>query len=132
MFCFYFFENINNMCWINVIFHIQELKRSEVSAAFAAHQIAQDLERRLRFRIVMRRQLDNLAQNKDVLGAKILISGRLDGAEIARKEWKVKGSLPLQTIRANIDYAQDTAHTTFGTIGIKVWIYKGEVFDENQ
>lgn len=109
--------------------NVEELKRSEVSAAHTAHQMVQDIERRIRFRQSMRRQLENLMQNKDVKGAKIMLKGRLDGAEIARKEWKVKGSLPLQTLRADIDYATATAFTTYGTIGIKVWIYKGDVFD---
>lgn len=111
--------------------NVEELKRSEVSAAHVAHTITQDIQRRIRFRQSMRKQLDALMQNKDVKGAKILMKGRLDGAEIARKEWKVKGSLPLQTLRADIDYAAATAFTTYGTIGIKVWIYKGDVFDRD-
>ena len=67
-------------------------------------------------------------QNRDAKGAKIRISGRLDGAEIARSEWLSKGTLPLQTLRADIDFGQATAFTTYGTIGIKVWINKGEIF----
>lgn len=110
--------------------NVEELKRSEVAAANTAQKIVQDIERRIRFRQSMRRQLDELMQNKDVKGAKIMMKGRLDGAEIARKEWKVKGSLPLQTLRADIDYATATAFTTYGTIGIKVWIYKGDVFED--
>lgn len=110
--------------------NVEELKRSEVSAAYTGSQIVQDIERRIRFRQSMRRQLDNLMQNKDVKGAKIMMKGRLDGAEIARKEWKVRGSLPLQTLRADIDYAATTAFTQYGTIGIKVWIYKGDVFQD--
>ncbi len=111
--------------------NVEELKRSEVSAAATAHNIVQDIQRRIRFRQSMRKQLDALMQNKDVKGAKILLSGRLDGAEIARREWKVRGSLPLQTLRADIDYAQATAFTTYGTVGVKVWIYKGDVFDRD-
>jgi small subunit ribosomal protein S3 len=110
--------------------NVEELKRSEVSAAATAHNIVQDIQRRIRFRQSMRKQLDALMQNKDVKGAKILMGGRLDGAEIARREWKVRGSLPLQTLRADIDYAQATAFTTYGTVGIKVWIYKGDVFND--
>lgn len=110
--------------------NVEELKRSEVSAATTANNIVQDIQRRIRFRQSMRKQLDALMQNKDVKGAKILMGGRLDGAEIARREWKVRGSLPLQTLRADIDYAQATAFTTYGTVGIKVWIYKGDVFDK--
>lgn len=111
--------------------NVEELKRSEVAAANVANNIVQDIQRRIRFRQSMRKQLEALMQNKDVKGAKILMKGRLDGAEIARTEWKVKGSLPLQTLRADIDYAAATAFTTYGTIGIKVWIYKGDVFDRD-
>ncbi len=110
--------------------NVEELKRSEVSAAATAQNIVQDIQRRIRFRQSMRKQLDALMQNKDVKGAKILMGGRLDGAEIARREWKVRGSLPLQTLRADIDYAQATAFTTYGTVGIKVWVYKGDVFND--
>ncbi len=108
--------------------NVEELKRTDISAAYTAQQIAWDLEKRMRFRMLMRKQLDSLMQNREVKGAKILLGGRLDGAEIARREWKTKGSLPLQTLRANIDYGTATAFTTYGTIGIKVWIYKGDIF----
>jgi len=107
---------------------VEELKRSEISAAYAAQQLAWDLERRLPFRRTLRRHVEQIIQNRDVKGVKILVSGRLDGAEIARREWLRRGELPLQTLRADIDYGQATAYTTFGTIGIKAWIYKGEVF----
>ena len=69
-------------------------------------------------------------QNREVKGAKIMVAGRLDGAEIARKEHLEKGRLPLQTLRANIDYGEATAFTSYGTVGVKVWIYKGDVFNE--
>jgi len=111
---------------------IEELKRSVVSATYIAQQIAWDMEKRLPFRRAIKKYLDQMMQNKEVKGAKIKVGGRLDGAEIARKEWLAKGSLPLQTLRANIDYGQVTAHTSYGTVGIKVWIYKGQVFDESQ
>lgn len=109
---------------------VEELKRNEASAAYLGQQVAWDLERRLPFRQVMRKQLEAVMQSKDVKGAKLLLSGRLDGAEIARREMKVRGALPLQTLRADIDYARVTARTTAGAIGIKVWIYKGEIFRE--
>ncbi len=108
--------------------NIEELRRFDVSAAVTAHQIASDLERRLPFRRVLKKTLEALMQNRDVKGAKIRVSGRLNGAEIARTEALAKGTIPLQTIRANIDYAEGTAYTTYGTIGVKVWINKGEVF----
>src|SRR3989344_3840681 len=104
---------------------IEELKRSEVSSTYIAQQIAWDVERRLPFRRAIKKQLEQIMQNKSVKGAKIMIAGRLNGAEIARKKWLAKGSLPLQTLRANIDYGTATAHTAYGTLGVKEWIYHG-------
>ena len=109
--------------------NIEELKRSEISAVVTAQNIAWDLEKRMPFRRIMKKYLEQILQNKDVKGAKIRTSGRLDGAEIARTESLQKGRLPLQTLRANIDYGQGTAFTTYGTIGVKVWINKGEIFE---
>ncbi|HUX36129.1 MAG TPA: 30S ribosomal protein S3 [Candidatus Paceibacterota bacterium] len=108
--------------------NIEELKRSEISSAYIAQQIAWDLEKRMPFRRVMKKYIEQVAQNKEAKGVKILLAGRLNGAEIARDEAMKKGALPLQNLRADIDYGTATAYTTFGTIGIKVWIYKGEVF----
>ncbi len=110
--------------------NIEELKRSEISAPYVAQQIAWDLEKRLPFRRTMKKYIEQVAQNKEAKGVKIFLSGRLDGNEIARREWLARGSLPLQTLRADIDYAKATAKTTYGTIGIRVWIYKGEIFDK--
>jgi len=114
----------------NVSVNIEELKRSEISGQYVAQQIAWDVEKRFPFRRTMKKYLEQTMQNRDVKGAKILMSGRLDGREIARREWLRQGELPLQTLRANIDYGQSTAFTTYGTVGIKVWIYKGEIFKE--
>lgn len=113
---------------VNLSVNVEELKRSEASAAHAAQQVAWDLEKRLPFRRTLKKYLYQIIQNKDVKGAKITVAGRLGGAEIARRESLKKGSLPLHTLRADIDYGQATAYTTYGTIGVKVWIYKGEVF----
>jgi small subunit ribosomal protein S3 len=110
---------------------VEELKRSDVSARYTAQQIAWDLEKRIRFRRTMKKYLEQILQNKDVKGAKILLKGRLDGNEIARNEHLSKGSLPLQTLRADIDYGTSTAFTNYGTIGIRVWIYKGEIFEKD-
>lgn len=104
--------------------NVEEVKRFDVSARVTAQNIAWDLEKRLPFRRVLKRALDGLMQNKNVLGAKIQMAGRLNGAEIARREWLAKGTLPLQTLRAAIDYGEATAFTTYGTIGVKVWINK--------
>ena len=108
--------------------NVEELKRSEISSANVGQNIAWDLEKRLSFRRIMKKAIDSVMQNRDAKGVKIRLSGRLDGAEIARREWLAKGKLPLQTLRANIDYAEATAFTVFGTVGIKVWIYKGDIF----
>ena len=110
---------------------IQEVRRTEVYASIVAQQVASDLVRRLPFRRVLKRTLDKLIANKDAKGAKIMIAGRLGGAEMSRTEWVAQGRIPLHTLRAHIDYAQRNAYTTYGVIGVKVWIYKGEVFDKN-
>jgi len=88
------------------------------------------LEKRIPHRRTVKKYLEQIMQNRDVQGAKILVKGRLDGAEIARNQHLERGKLPLQTLRANIDFGAATARTTYGAIGIKVWIYKGEIFDE--
>lgn len=113
---------------VNLSVNVEELKRSESSATYLAQQVAWDLERRMPYRRTMKKYLDQVMQNRDVKGAKLLLSGRLGGAEIARREMMKNGALPLQTLRADIDYGKSTAFTTYGTIGIKAWIYKGEIF----
>ena len=110
-----------------VSLNIEEIKRDEISAQVVAQQIAWDLEKRMPYRRTMKKYLEFIMQNRAVQGGKIKLSGRLDGNEIARKEWLGKGRLPLTTLRAHIDYGEATAFTTYGTIGIKVWIYKGGV-----
>ncbi len=112
----------------NISVNVEELKRTDVSASYIAQQIAWDMEKRMPFRRVMNRQLDQLSQNRDVKGARIVVSGRLDGGEIARREWKGIGSLPLQTLRADIEYGVATAFCSYVAVGVKVWIYKGEIF----
>lgn len=115
---------------INLSVNIEELKRTEVSAQNVAQQLAFDIERRLPFRRAMKKSIENAMQNRDVQGIKVRVSGRLNGADIARAEVLSRGKLPLQTLRANIDYGQSTARTTYGAIGIKVWVYKGLVFNK--
>jgi len=107
--------------------NIEELRRNDVSANFIAQSIAWDLEKRMPFRRTIKKYIESVMQNKEVEGIKIKLSGRLDGSEIARREWLAKGKLPLQTLRANIDYGEGTAFCTYGAVGIKVWVYKGEV-----
>ncbi len=106
--------------------NVEELKRSEIAAAHIAQQISWDIEKRLPYRRAIKKQMDQISQNREAKGAKILLSGRLGGAEIARREVLRWGALPLQTLRADIDYGTAVAKTTYGTIGIKVWVYRGE------
>ena len=108
---------------------VREVRDSWSSATLAAQYIAQQIERRMPPRRVLKQALDKITICKNVEGARIEVAGRLNGAEIARREWLKKGLLPRQTIRANIDYAQAKAFCSYGVIGVKVWIYKGERFD---
>ena len=110
---------------------IEEVKSPETHAKVMADQIAQDLEKRLPFRRVMKQTVGKIIASKEVKGAKISLSGRLDGAEMARFEWLKEGQIPLQTLRADVDFARGRAHLPYGDLGIKVWIYKGEIFDKN-
>lgn len=105
---------------------IEEVKRPDTSSQIMAQNIAEDIEKRIPYRIAMKRALARIMQHKEVKGAKIMISGRLDGNEIARDEWLLEGKLPQQTLRANIDYGFAEAYCTYGVVGIKVWIYKEE------
>ncbi len=109
---------------------IEEVKSPESQAAIVAQMIAESLEKRMPFRRVMKQTLDKTMANRDVKGIKVYLGGRLGGAEIARSEEMKKGRVPLQTFRADIDFSRERAHMTYGDIGIKVWIYKGEVFDK--
>ena len=107
---------------------IQEFKNPETSARIVAEQMVEQTEKRIPYRRVLKQALAKITSNRDVGGAKVAIGGRLDGNDIARTEHLEHGSLPLQTLRADIDFAKATAHTTYGTVGIKVWIYKGLKF----
>ena len=109
--------------------NIEELRRNEMSAPVVAQQIAYDLQKRLPYRRVLKRAVEQMMQNQEVKGAKVRVSGRLNGAEISRADWLAQGRMPLQTLRAHIDYGEATAFNSYGTVGIKVWMYKGEVFD---
>lgn len=117
---------------LTINLNVEELKRGDVSASVVAQQVAFDIEKRMPYRRVIKRQIDNISQNKEIKGVKIKVSGRLDGAEISRNDWLSKGRMPLQTLRANIDYGEATAFNSYGTVGIKVWLYKGEIFDKEK
>ncbi len=108
---------------------IKEVRDVWASAALSAQWIAQQIERRMPFRRVLKQVLEKIMGSRQVKGARVEVSGRLDGAEIARREWLKRGNLPRQTIRADIDFAEDRAYCTYGVVGIKVWIYKGEKFE---
>ncbi len=107
---------------------IREVKNPWFSASITAQWMAQQIEKRVRYRRVLKRALDKIITNKEVKGARVQVSGRLNGVEISRTEWLKSGQLPRQTLRADIDYALVQAYCTYGVIGVKVWIYKGEKF----
>jgi small subunit ribosomal protein S3 len=107
---------------------IEEIRKPELDAALVAEGIAQQLERRIMFRRAMKRAVQN-SMRLGALGIKVRVAGRLNGSEIARSEWYREGRVPLHTLRADIDYGTAEARTTYGVIGVKVWIFKGEVID---
>jgi small subunit ribosomal protein S3 len=119
---------LSDMMGIPVHINIEEIRKPELDAQLVAESVAQQLERRIMFRRAMKRAVTN-AMRLGAQGIKIFVSGRLNGAEIARSEWYREGRVPLHTLRADIDYGLAEANTTYGVIGIKVWIFKGEVFD---
>jgi len=113
----------------DVRLEIEEIRVPEKHAAVVAMQIAEGLEKRLTFRRVMKQAIEKVSANRDVQGVRVVLSGRLGGADMSRREALMKGRLPLQTLRADIDFAREKAHMSYGDIGIKVWIYRGEIFD---
>ena len=114
----------------NLKVDVQEVKSFEESAQIVAQNIADQLEKRMPFRRAMKSMMEQVMKNGRIKGVKIELSGRLGGAEMSRREWGSKGTLPLHTLRASIDFARVTAYTTYGTLGVKVWLYKGEVFEK--
>ncbi|MDQ5962287.1 MAG: ribosomal protein [Patescibacteria group bacterium] len=109
---------------------IVEVANPEADAAIVAAMVSEGIEKRLPFRRVLKTTIEKVMANRDVLGARIQVSGRLGGAEMARREQIKRGGIPLQTLRADIDFAREKAHMTYGVIGIKVWIYRGMKFDQ--
>ena len=114
-----------------VAINVEEVKRPEVNAQLIADSIAHQIVQRVSFRRAMKRAVQN-AMRSGAEGIKVQVAGRLNGAEIARTEMYKEGRIPLQTLRADIDYAQSTARTTYGTIGVKVWVFKGEVVESRR
>jgi small subunit ribosomal protein S3 len=114
---------------LDIKIDVEEISKSEIQASAVAMGVVEQLERRMPFRRILKQTIEKVMQNQEVKGVKIRVSGRLNGAEMARDEWLKKGKLPLQTIRADIDYIQTNAYTIYGVIGVKVWIYKGDIFE---
>ena len=121
---------LQGLMGVPVHLNIEEVRKPEIDAALIAQSIAQQLEKRVMFRRAMKRAMQN-AMRLGAQGIKIMSSGRLNGIEIARTEWYREGRVPLHTLRADIDYGVAEALTTYGIIGIKVWVFKGEVFAGN-
>ena len=122
--------DLRRMMGGDVGLNIEEIRKPEVDAQLVAESIAQQLEKRIMFRRAMKRAMQN-AMRLGAQGIKVMSSGRLNGAEIARREWYREGRVPLHTLRADIDYGFAEARTTYGKIGIKVWVFKGEVLAHN-
>ncbi|MCW8894191.1 30S ribosomal protein S3 [Sulfurimonas sp.] len=117
---------LQNLVGKTISVNIKEEKKAQISAQLVAENVATQLERRVAFRRAMKKVMQN-AQRSGAKGIKVAVAGRLGGAEMARTEWYLEGRVPLHTLRAKIDYGFAEAHTTYGIIGVKVWIFKGEV-----
>ena len=123
--------DLQKIMGVQVHVNIEEIRKPETDAQLIADSIAQQLEKRIMFRRAMKRAMQN-AMRLGAQGIKIMSSGRLNGAEIARREWYREGRVPLHTLRADIDYGTSEAKTTYGIIGIKVWVFKGETIARNE
>ena len=123
-------EHLEKTTGREVMVSILEIKHPELNAQLQAEKIAQQLEKRIMFRRAMKKTIEETLRF-GAEGIKVMIAGRLNGAEIARTEWSLQGRLPLHTLRADIDFGFAEALTTFGIIGVKVWIYRGEILDPN-
>jgi len=123
-------KKISKLTDSEVFVNIKEIKKPELNAYLVAENIAQQLVKRIAYRRAMKRAMQ-ATMRLGAKGIKVCVSGRLAGNEIARSEWLREGSIPLHTLRANLDYSESEALTTYGIIGVKVWIYKGEIFDKD-
>jgi small subunit ribosomal protein S3 len=123
-------KDVSAMMGVPVHINVEEIRKPELDAQLVAESVAQQLERRIMFRRAMKRAVTN-TMRLGAQGIKINVAGRLGGAEIARTEWYREGRVPLHTLRADIDFGFAEAHTPSGIIGVKVWIFKGEVFDQS-
>ena len=123
-------NEITQIMKVPVTLGIQEIRKPDLDAQLVAESVAQQLERRIMFRRAMKRGVQN-SMRQGAKGVKIQVGGRLGGAEIARSEWYREGRVPLHTLRADVDYAEATAFTTYGATGVKVWIFKGEIMEHD-
>jgi small subunit ribosomal protein S3 len=121
-------SDVSKMMGVPVHLNVEEIRKPELDATLVAESVAQQLERRIMFRRAMKRAVTN-TMRLGAQGIRINVAGRLNGAEIARTEWYREGRVPLHTLRADIDYGVAEANTTYGIIGVKVWIFKGEIFN---
>lgn len=121
-------QEVSDMMGVRAKVSVQEIRKPELDASLVAESVAQQIERKIMFRRAMKRAVTN-TMRLGALGIKICVAGRLNGAEIARSEWYREGRVPLHTLRADIDYGTANSNTTYGVIGVKVWIFKGEVFN---
>jgi|AntAceMinimDraft_16_1070373.scaffolds.fasta_scaffold143280_2 small subunit ribosomal protein S3 len=117
---------------LEIEIEVEEVKNFEEHAALVAQSVAEQIEKRVAFRRVLKTTLDSVSRQSNVKGVKIMVAGRLNGAEMRSREWVIEGGIPLHTLRANVDFAKRSAHTNCGTVGVKVWIYKGEVFKKDK
>ena len=124
-------KEVSDLMGVPAHINVTEVRKPELDAQLVAESVAQQLERRIMFRRAMKRAVGN-AMRLGALGIKVNVGGRLNGAEIARSEWYREGRVPLHTLRANIDYGVSEAKTTYGIIGIKVWVFKGEMLGRNE
>ncbi|MHB8414861.1 MAG: 30S ribosomal protein S3 [Acidiferrobacteraceae bacterium] len=122
-------QELTKIAGVRVEVNVDEIRKPELDALLVAENICQQLEKRIMFRRAMKRAVTN-AMRLGAQGIKIMCAGRLNGAEIARTEWYREGRVPLHTLRADIDYGLAEAHTTYGVVGVKVWIFKGEIFNQ--
>jgi len=121
-------RKLTDLLGVPTAVNVSEIRKPELDAKLVAESIAQQLEKRIMFRRAMKRAVGN-AMRLGAQGIKVQVGGRLNGADIARSEWYREGRVPLHTLRAGVDYATATARTTYGVIGVKVWVYTGDVFD---
>ena len=124
-------KGLMSLTGVPVQISVEEIRKPELDATLVAENICQQLEKRMMFRRAMKRAVQN-SMRLGAQGVKVMVAGRLNGAEIARSEWHREGRVPLHTLRADVDYRSSEAHTTYGVIGVKVWIFKGEILPHSE